>query len=822
MLKYQFPAVKGCQAGKDYYICMVPLGLMSKIFATDSSDVPAEYRAQRKLNEARIPEICGYILSNRDSYVFSALAASVDGDMKFVPADSNENAGLLEIDMTASFLINDGQHRKAAIEAAIAEDESLKEETISIVLYKDQGLQRSQQMFTDLNKHAVTTSKSLNTLYESKDSVALITKNVVNSISFLRKYTDKEKDNLSKYSSNIFTLNTFYTANKRICKVIYDQDNAEKLVYTFWNHVVVNMREWNEMDSGELSKKSLREDYITTQGLIKGIYLHDTPENTIEHFFGGIVAVEKRIPGSNRQQRELIDGQQRITTTLLLIIALIRKYEKLKDVSNGTLIDNRINKLRQKYLRYDDEINREPITVQKLVLSKADKQYFEDLIEARECTERRDSHRRINRAFKKLEKFVAGIIDAEATVDAKIDALAKIENIVHNNCTIIFIDSKTRESAYKLFQVLNDRGAGLTEGDLLKSKTLEVLEKHFSIKQSTVQDAWDEILQDEPKQIEQFLRYYYASVCGSRVGRTSLYDDFLKQFFPDIVDVDDVSDEATATKIVDTVNQILREIRTYRKLIAGIWPYEVGQPLTDWDRKRLDILIRFLDFDIVYPLLLAAVQLKQKTFADLVHMLEKFMFRHKSVCNLGHQKLSELYMQEAVKIRRDPENYRLTGLRTTLKEYIETECTDAVFKVGLSNLKYRTNGGNKPLRYLFSTLNEHIEWYRNGAVGAPAPQKGTVINYDNVTIEHIASQSPSAAVPGFTSENIHTLSNLTLLTNGENDRAKNKSYTAKKAIYHDSEYVINKYFDSVDDWSVESAKAWEQYLQEMVCKVFVV
>lgn len=318
------------------------------------------------------------------------------------------------------------------------------------------------------------------------------------------------------------------------------------------------------------------------------------------------------------------------------------------------------------------------------------------------------------------------------------------------------------------------------------------------------------------------LRYYYASACGSRVGRTSLYDDFLKQFFPDIVDVDDVSDEATATKIVDTVNQILREIRTYRKLIAGIWPYEVGQPLTDWDRKRLDILIRFLDFDIVYPLLLAAVQLKQKTFADLVHMLEKFMFRHKSVCNLGHQKLSELYMQEAVKIRRDPENYRLTGLRTTLKEYIETECTDAVFKVGLSNLKYRTNGGNKPLRYLFSTLNEHIEWYRNGAVGAPAPQKGTVINYDNVTIEHIASQSPSAAVPGFTSENIHTLSNLTLLTNGENDRAKNKSYTAKKAIYHDSEYVINKYFDSVDDWSVESAKAWEQYLQEMVCKVFVV
>lgn len=268
MLKYQFPAVKGYQAGEEYYICMVPLGLMSKIFMTDSGDVPPEYRAQRKLNEARIPEICGYILSNRDSYVFSALAASVDGDMKFIPDTGNESAGILEIDMTASFLINDGQHRKAAIDAAIAEDESLASETISVVLYRDQGLQRSQQMFTDLNKHAVTTSKSLNTLYESKDPVALITKRVVNSINFLRKYTDKEKDNLSKYSSNIFTLNTFYTANKRIYKAAKDLQTVDEFICAFWSNVVANMREWKEMDCGELSKKSLREDYIITQGLI--------------------------------------------------------------------------------------------------------------------------------------------------------------------------------------------------------------------------------------------------------------------------------------------------------------------------------------------------------------------------------------------------------------------------------------------------------------------------------------------------------------------------------------------------------------------------
>ncbi|MBE6625083.1 MAG: DGQHR domain-containing protein [Ruminococcaceae bacterium] len=160
MLKYQFPAVKGKQAGKEYYICMIPLGLLSKIFIIENGDVAPEHRAQRKLNESRIPEISNYILENRESYVFSALAASVDGEMHFVPYNSNSNIGVLEIDMGASFLINDGQHRKAAIDAAIEEDETLKDETISVVLYKDNGLTRSQQMFTDLNKHAVTTSKS--------------------------------------------------------------------------------------------------------------------------------------------------------------------------------------------------------------------------------------------------------------------------------------------------------------------------------------------------------------------------------------------------------------------------------------------------------------------------------------------------------------------------------------------------------------------------------------------------------------------------------------------------------------------------------------
>ena len=561
------------------------------------------------------------------------------------------------------------------------------------------------------------------------------------------------------------------------------------------------------------------DDYIKD---IDNIYNNTTDTNPIEHFFGGIVVVDKPVAGSNRSQRELIDGQQRITTTILLIVSLIRKYEQLSNESNKELIESRIVKLKEKYLTYKDEINRVPTTVPKLILSNADEQYFKDIVSGRTTHTGRDSHKRIQRAFSKLGKYVDGKIDCLTSDDEKIDAIAKIENLIHKNCTIIFIDSKTRESAYKLFQVLNDRGAGLTEGDLLKSKTLESLERHFSLKQASIERDWDEILQDEPKITEQFLRYYYASVYGKRVGRTSLYDDFLKKFFPKLVAKDALTEESDAIEIADTVSMILKEVKTYRKLINGIWPYDSQQPITEWERKRLDVLVNFLNFDIVYPILLAGAHLPEKKFAELVHMLEKFMFRYKTVCNLGHQKMSDLYMAEAVKIRTDPENYKLSDLRAILRGYVQSECTDDVFRAGLANLKYRTSGSNKSLKYLFSTLNEHTEWLAAGAAGKPKPQTASIINYENVTIEHISSQADASPLPEFSGENVHRFYNLTILTVGENDRAKNKPYALKKPIYEASEYVLNKQFSTIASWDYTEAKKWEDYLKDFACKVFVV
>lgn len=285
--KYQFPVVKGIQSGKDYYIAMVPLGMLTKLFPEDYEYVPPEYRAQRKLNEARIPEIKKYILNNRDTYVFSALAASIDGNYTFKPIYQDE-IGILEVNMDAKFLINDGQHRKAAILAAIEESPELVDETISVVFYEDKGLERSQQMFTDLNKHAVKTSNSIAELYDFRDALAVATRNMVLGISFLNEYVDKERDNLGKFSSSLFALNTFYNANKRILGRNACDTKFENFINDYWRGVTKYMLPWKEVESKALSKIDLREQFIASQAVIIqalgkiGAFLYDIESSDLD------------------------------------------------------------------------------------------------------------------------------------------------------------------------------------------------------------------------------------------------------------------------------------------------------------------------------------------------------------------------------------------------------------------------------------------------------------------------------------------------------------------------------------------------------------
>ncbi|WP_248402990.1 DNA sulfur modification protein DndB [Butyrivibrio fibrisolvens] len=330
---YKFPVVKGVQAGKDYYIAMVPLKMISALFPNDEEYVLPEHRAQRKLNESRIPEIKRYMLNNRDSYVFSALAASIDGEYRFVSTDQ-EDLGILEVSMDAHFLINDGQHRKAAILAALEEAPELSDETISVVFYEDMGLERSQQMFTDLNKHAVKTSNSIAELYDSRDELAVRTRAVVKAVSFFDEYIDKEKDILGKFSSSLFTLNNLYTANKRILRRYTCDDKFENFCIAYWNIVSEHMVPWKDMHERVISKTELREKYIAAQavvlqalGRVGGCLFDNCKESDLEKLLIRLETIDWKRSHKEWQQRVIKPNGRMINNEKAIVLAanLIKK-----------------------------------------------------------------------------------------------------------------------------------------------------------------------------------------------------------------------------------------------------------------------------------------------------------------------------------------------------------------------------------------------------------------------------------------------------------------------------------------------------------------
>ncbi|MFD6377632.1 DNA sulfur modification protein DndB [Streptomyces albidoflavus] len=269
--EYTFPAIRGIQAGREFYVSMCPLRLIPKIFIFDEEELPPELRAQRILNKGRLPGLSKYILDNPDDYIFSALTASVDGDMDFESHGADGvgfRTGQLRIAMDARFLINDGQHRRAAIELALRENPDLSEETIAVVFFQDAGLARSQQMFADLNRHAVRPGRSIGVLYDHRDTSSLVVRSMISQSSTFKGYVEMEKSNLSPRSRKMFTLSALYFGTQALLQGLeIEGDKATNLAQSYWEAIDESLPEWAQVRAKELSATEMRRDFIHSHGI---------------------------------------------------------------------------------------------------------------------------------------------------------------------------------------------------------------------------------------------------------------------------------------------------------------------------------------------------------------------------------------------------------------------------------------------------------------------------------------------------------------------------------------------------------------------------
>ena len=568
-------------------------------------------------------------------------------------------------------------------------------------------------------------------------------------------------------------------------------------------------------------KKENVDDFI---GDINDLVKKRTHEASYQHFFGGIVCVDVPMPGSYESNQYLvIDGQQRLATFAMVLALIVRELERIAEEAEEDYSAH-VKEIKSRYLEYSyvDSHNREQ-TQPRLVLSKVDRDFFRKLLwdpNPPVPMEDRDSHNLLKRAWNRIRKdLIENLTSAEVSPEENRDRLLNLRNVITDGCYMILITSRDAKEAYRLFMTLNDRGKSLSAGDLLKSRTLELLEDHTD-SQTDAEVNWREILKGGDKQAEDFLRTYLPSRVGRRAGRLTLYDDLCDAFF----NFNSSNSHEASQKISHEINEMRREYLTYNDVDKGEWPYE-NPPISTWYSDRLNRLShsKILKHTLCYPLLLAARHcLSEEQFAEMVHMLELFIFRYVIICKAHAGRLAETYYRHCRNIRMQGEDNSVDTLREDLQGLMEEDTTDSDFENRLPQiLTYSTTAQRSRILHFLSTIEVYREWYNRGFQGRPTPDTTIVFNLSSLHVEHIYPQSPREETEELEPLK-DNLGNLSFWSGQVNRSVRNDDFVQKKTSYGQSNISLNRDLASLDSWNRDELLERQRRLVDMAVKIFTI
>ncbi|WP_346008170.1 DNA sulfur modification protein DndB [Janibacter terrae] len=272
MPEVTFPALSGKMGDRDFYMTVMSLRDAAAFFDPTPASLPAELRAQRPLQEKRIPEIAQYLIEKEDDWVFGSLTVSFDGESSYSASKSE-----LTFDTTTDFVIVDGQHRLAAIQRAIKDDPLLRTQQIGVMLIPFESLDRNQQMFSDLNRTVQKTSRSLDILYDHDDPMNGVVKAVAARVPLFKNRVEKNATSLAVRSRHFITLSSLYDACRQllggqvVVSGLKSDDEAiaaaEELCVAYWTALSELIEPWQEVLQGDMKPAEARINFIAAHAV---------------------------------------------------------------------------------------------------------------------------------------------------------------------------------------------------------------------------------------------------------------------------------------------------------------------------------------------------------------------------------------------------------------------------------------------------------------------------------------------------------------------------------------------------------------------------
>ena len=521
---------------------------------------------------------------------------------------------------------------------------------------------------------------------------------------------------------------------------------------------------------------------------------------TTPHFLGAIVLRQVSTATKDLEQREVIDGQQRVTTLQLLLDAIQQVCEGL-DQQYAKSAGRRLSKL----VTNDKELITEGHHVFKLWPTHSDQQAFRHAMDnGLAVDDFADSLIVQAHEFFQLQ-IREWLGEVDESTKHKIDAL---EAAATNMLQIVVIDLDTQEDPNLIFETLNARGTPLEESDLVKNYVLsggQALELWGNL-----DDRWwrEEIRQGRIRRprLDMLLNHWLAMRTSTEVASTNVFNAFRTY--------------ASAQGIGKVMTDVKRDLANYREYDTTRGN-NIGAELF---YHRMSVM----EAGVITPVLLLLLSAEQEPRRRALGVLESFLVR-RMICRqstMGFNRLvielvNQLHEGGLENVDRTTANFLKDQKAPTRVWPTDEDVSHALISSPIYRLLTRGR-----LRLIL----EGVEgWLRSSGKS----EDTTVPRNGNLTIEHLMPMGwktdewplPSGADDGDARYRrnglIHTVGNLTLTTQQLNSSMSNDAWEAKQQeLSAHATLLLNRDLVPNDSWDEESIVNRSRWTANVVSQVW--
>lgn len=529
---------------------------------------------------------------------------------------------------------------------------------------------------------------------------------------------------------------------------------------------------------------SFQRDYSWWESEWEDLWLDmiDVYENKITHYMWAIVLQKKE-----DDIFYIIDGQQRITTLSIFIIAIIWYLENL----SRKWIEAERNKEMASIIRRNFISDKDAVSLlysSKLSLNENNDHFFQsNLVSLRKIIWKLTDSQKL--LWWSYEYFYLKIEEYFKNKDWEHLSEFLNKNIT-KNLMFIMITVEDELSAYTVFETLNSRWVELTTTDLLKNFLFSRVSKNPQ-EFEFIKSKWNEIisiiwLKDFPT----FLRYYINSKY-KLVPQKQLFK-FVKNQISDVDKIIILIEELKENAIIymalwNPQDDEWKKYSEYKKIEKYVWELKLF-----WIKLAKSLLLAWYN------------NFSDKEFVKLLNMTSVISFRYNVIWNKNPKDMEIEYNKISQKIS----SWKIKNTQNVF-DFLKNKLyiSDSEFKDLFKNKEIKISK-RKLLKYILVSIDNNLIW------------KKYDYNSDNWTIEHILPQNPDKYWDEEFPETIrdsftHRLWNYLLLELNLNKEAENKNFAEKIKIYSKSTYFVskdfNKFYSAENWWNPQTIEKFQEF-----------